>query len=142
VLLFYKVIRKICSCKSTQFLKFECREKINFQNLQGSGSILLQNATSEEHASFTKTREDDLAKQRLRRDYNTANNVNFYTDWFEDYESRLRLLSPREIANLLGFPATFWFPTETIGLLKQYSMLGNSLHVPTVTALLRSVLKL
>ena len=40
----------------------------------------------------------------------------------------LRYFTPREVANLLGFPASFDIP-KNIKRKKAYEMLGNSLHV-------------
>ena len=52
---------------------------------------------------------------------------------------RLRFFTPREIARLLGFPATFSFPEETTR--KQcYKTLGNSLNVSVVAILLHHLI--
>lgn len=54
---------------------------------------------------------------------------------FGSEQSTLRYFSPREIANLLGFPATF----QMDGLVtpkQQYGLLGNSVSVPVVASLL------
>ncbi len=50
-----------------------------------------------------------------------------------------RRFSPIEIARLLGFPKTFRFP-EGISLRKQWSLIGNSLSVPVVGALLEDAI--
>lgn len=52
---------------------------------------------------------------------------------------RLRFFSPREVANLHGFPPAFTFPTHTT-LRQRYSLLGNSLHVEVVAELLKLLL--
>ncbi len=57
-------------------------------------------------------------------------------DWYIQYIGKLRYFSPKEIANLLGFPAEFKFPSN-VSIKKQYSLVGNSLHVLTVAELLK-----
>ena len=57
-------------------------------------------------------------------------------DWYTHYIGKLRYFSPKEVVNLLGFPYNFEFPSG-ISLKKQYALAGNSLHVPTVTELLK-----
>jgi len=53
---------------------------------------------------------------------------------------KLRYFSPREVSKLLGFPATFSFPSSTT-LRQQYKSLGNSLNVTVVGLLIFSLLK-
>jgi tRNA (cytosine38-C5)-methyltransferase len=48
----------------------------------------------------------------------------------------LRYFSPREIANLMGFPPTFSFP-PSITNKQQYRLLGNSVNVVVVAALIQ-----
>ncbi|XP_043081700.1 tRNA (cytosine(38)-C(5))-methyltransferase isoform X3 [Puntigrus tetrazona] len=49
---------------------------------------------------------------------------------------KLRYFTPREIANLMGFPADFTFPNH-ISVKQQYRVLGNSLNVHVVSHLIR-----
>lgn len=49
---------------------------------------------------------------------------------------RLRYFTPREIANLMGFPKTFTFP-ENITTKQRYRVLGNSLNVLVVSRLIK-----
>ena len=49
---------------------------------------------------------------------------------------RLRYFSPTEIAGLLWFPAQFHFPAD-VTMKQQYQLLGNSLNVYVVSALLK-----
>ncbi|XP_067233377.1 tRNA (cytosine(38)-C(5))-methyltransferase isoform X1 [Chanodichthys erythropterus] len=49
---------------------------------------------------------------------------------------KLRYFTPREIANLMGFPADFTFPKQ-ISVKQQYRVLGNSLNVHVVSHLIR-----
>ncbi|XP_077101254.1 tRNA (cytosine(38)-C(5))-methyltransferase [Siphateles boraxobius] len=49
---------------------------------------------------------------------------------------KLRYFTPREIANLMGFPADFTFPKQ-ISIKQQYRVLGNSLNVHVVSHLIR-----
>ena len=51
---------------------------------------------------------------------------------------RLRYFSPTEIAGLLWFPAQFHFPTD-VTMKQQYQLLGNSLNVYVVSALLKLI---
>ncbi|XP_054878721.1 tRNA (cytosine(38)-C(5))-methyltransferase isoform X1 [Poeciliopsis prolifica] len=48
----------------------------------------------------------------------------------------LRYFTPREVANLMGFPQRFSFP-EDISIIQQYRVLGNSLNVLVVARLLQ-----
>ncbi|KAM4718718.1 tRNA (cytosine(38)-C(5))-methyltransferase [Anableps anableps] len=48
----------------------------------------------------------------------------------------LRYFTPREVANLMGFPQSFSFP-EDITIIQQYRVLGNSLNVLVVARLLQ-----
>ncbi|KAL1006704.1 hypothetical protein UPYG_G00075680 [Umbra pygmaea] len=48
---------------------------------------------------------------------------------------KLRYFSPREIANIMGFPKHFTFP-ENISTKQQYRVLGNSLNVHVVARLI------
>lgn len=49
---------------------------------------------------------------------------------------KLRYFTPREIANLMGFPDDFTFPKH-ISVKQQYRVLGNSLNVHVVSHLIR-----
>ncbi|KAM7390887.1 hypothetical protein PAMA_008880 [Pampus argenteus] len=49
---------------------------------------------------------------------------------------KLRYFTPREVANLMGFPQSFSFP-ERIHTKQQYRVLGNSLNVLVVAKLLQ-----
>ncbi|CAM9270247.1 unnamed protein product [Lampetra planeri] len=49
---------------------------------------------------------------------------------------KLRYFTPREVANLMGFPAHFSFP-KPVSVKQQYRVLGNSLNVLVVSKLLR-----
>lgn len=52
-----------------------------------------------------------------------------------------RFFAPREIARLHGFPDSFTFPPDgSVGRKKQFELLGNSLSVQVVSALLEHVL--
>ncbi|CAO3637547.1 unnamed protein product [Mucor hiemalis] len=53
---------------------------------------------------------------------------------------RLRYFSPREVANLMGFPKEFTFPEETT-IKQKYRTLGNSINVELVAELMRYLLK-
>ena len=49
---------------------------------------------------------------------------------------RLRYFTPREVANLMGFPVEFGFP-ETTSIKQRYRTLGNSINVALVAQLMR-----
>ncbi|XP_045870033.1 tRNA (cytosine(38)-C(5))-methyltransferase isoform X2 [Meles meles] len=49
---------------------------------------------------------------------------------------KLRYFTPKEIANLLGFPSEFGFP-EKITVKQRYRLLGNSLNVHVVAQLIK-----
>ncbi|XP_029979528.1 tRNA (cytosine(38)-C(5))-methyltransferase-like [Sphaeramia orbicularis] len=49
---------------------------------------------------------------------------------------KLRYFTPREVANLMGFPKTFSVPEQT-SVKQQYRVLGNSLNVTVVSRLLQ-----
>ncbi|XP_026148197.1 tRNA (cytosine(38)-C(5))-methyltransferase-like isoform X4 [Mastacembelus armatus] len=51
---------------------------------------------------------------------------------------KLRYFTPREVANLMGFPQSFSFPAQ-IPTKQQYKVLGNSLNVVVVAKLLRQL---
>ena len=51
----------------------------------------------------------------------------------------LRFLTPREVANLHSFPASFSFPAD-VTLRTRWALLGNSLSVAVVAELLRYLL--
>uniref|UniRef100_A0A3Q3W0A6 tRNA (cytosine(38)-C(5))-methyltransferase n=1 Tax=Mola mola TaxID=94237 RepID=A0A3Q3W0A6_MOLML len=52
---------------------------------------------------------------------------------------KLRYFTPREVANLMGFPQSFSFP-EHISAKQQYKVMGNSLNVVVVARLLQLLL--
>jgi tRNA (cytosine38-C5)-methyltransferase len=53
---------------------------------------------------------------------------------------KLRYFSPREVANLMGFPEEFTFPpTSTIK--QMYRTLGNSINVKLVAELMSYLMK-
>ena len=64
----------------------------------------------------------------------------------EDWKGRLttsgtlRYFTPREVANLLGFPASFDFPPN-IRTKKAYGMMGNSLHVGVAAKVIEFALR-
>jgi len=55
-------------------------------------------------------------------------------------ELKLRYFTPREVANLLGFPSNFSFP-DNVTLRQQYKALGNSLNVTVVGLLIFNLLR-
>ncbi|XP_061778125.1 tRNA (cytosine(38)-C(5))-methyltransferase isoform X3 [Nerophis ophidion] len=52
---------------------------------------------------------------------------------------KLRYFTPREVANMMGFPKTFSFPAH-ISTQQRYKVLGNSLNVVLVASLLRELI--
>lgn len=53
---------------------------------------------------------------------------------------KLRYFTPREVANLMGFPQEFEFP-EISTIKQRYRTLGNSISVKLVSELMRYLLK-
>ncbi|KAI7861742.1 S-adenosyl-L-methionine-dependent methyltransferase [Spinellus fusiger] len=53
---------------------------------------------------------------------------------------QLRYFTPREVANLMGFPEKFTFP-DSSSLKQRYRTLGNSINVRLVSELMRYLLK-
>ncbi|XDV47779.1 hypothetical protein PO909_017336 [Leuciscus waleckii] len=87
--------------------------------VEGTGSVL-QSCVDVELESVFKSlellSEEDKLKQLL--------------------QLKLRYFTPREIANLMGFPADFSFPKQ-MSTKQQYRVLGNSLNVHVVSHLIR-----
>ncbi|XP_041824142.1 tRNA (cytosine(38)-C(5))-methyltransferase isoform X2 [Melanotaenia boesemani] len=52
---------------------------------------------------------------------------------------KLRYFTPREVANLMGFPHSFSFPQQ-ISTIQKYRVLGNSLNVVVVSKLIQLLL--
>lgn len=52
---------------------------------------------------------------------------------------KLRYFTPREVANLMGFPPEFSIPSD-VTLRQSYKVLGNSLNVYVVSVLLKYLL--
>ncbi|KAM3578595.1 tRNA (cytosine-5-)-methyltransferase [Umbelopsis sp. WA50703] len=52
------------------------------------------------------------------------------------HKLQLRYFTPREVANLMGFPESFGFP-ETMSLKQKYRTLGNSINVLVVAELMK-----
>lgn len=55
------------------------------------------------------------------------------------YCGRIRKFHPRELLNLFGFPQSFSFP-DTMTIRYQYQLIGNSVNVTVVSALLHELL--
>ena len=55
------------------------------------------------------------------------------------HAGQIRMFSPREILNFLGFPVAFEFPAG-VGMKAQWKMCGNSLSVTMVSYLMRILL--
>ncbi|XP_040290443.1 tRNA (cytosine(38)-C(5))-methyltransferase isoform X1 [Bufo bufo] len=90
--------------------------------VEGTGSIL-QTATDVEISSAYKSLEALSDEEKLAK-LSTL---------------KLRYFTPREIANLHGFPASFGFP-EKITTKQRYRLLGNSLNVHIVAKLIALML--
>ncbi|KAJ8598828.1 hypothetical protein CTAYLR_008533 [Chrysophaeum taylorii] len=105
-----------------------CFTKSYGRYVRGTGSVLLCRG---EHADLERLHlaRDDPAKRTFRPRE---------AEW-----PPLRYFSPREIANLLGFPPAggraprhFEFPSS-ISTRAAWATLGNSLHIPTAVAVIR-----
>jgi site-specific DNA-cytosine methylase len=60
--------------------------------------------------------------------------------WHDLVKLKPRFFTPREIANLHRFPSSFEFPEDTT-MIQRYRLLGNSLNVEIVAALLTYLLQ-
>ncbi|XP_047468062.1 tRNA (cytosine(38)-C(5))-methyltransferase [Mugil cephalus] len=101
-----------------------CRRSVCFTKgygryVQGTGSVLQGCTETELETVFTDLDQcsEEEKLQRLSK-------------------LKLRYFTPREVANLMGFPQTFCFP-EQISTIQQYRVLGNSLNVVVVARLLQ-----
>uniref|UniRef100_UPI001A98BAE9 tRNA (cytosine(38)-C(5))-methyltransferase-like n=1 Tax=Gasterosteus aculeatus aculeatus TaxID=481459 RepID=UPI001A98BAE9 len=101
-----------------------CRTSVCFTKgygryVEGTGSVLqccVETEMESVFAGLDQMSEDDKLQQLLKL--------------------KLRYFSPREVANLMGFPQSFSFPQQ-ISTKQQYRVLGNSLNVVVVARLLR-----
>ncbi|XP_039610207.1 tRNA (cytosine(38)-C(5))-methyltransferase [Polypterus senegalus] len=87
--------------------------------VEGTGSVL-QSSLDVEMAAVFKSLDSLSDEEKVR----------------QLLQLRLRYFTPREIANLHGFPAHFCFPQKTT-LKQRYRLLGNSLNVRLVGRLLQ-----
>nr|XP_046226991.1 tRNA (cytosine(38)-C(5))-methyltransferase isoform X2 [Scatophagus argus] len=101
-----------------------CRRSVCFTKgygryVEGTGSVLKCNMETEVETVFRGLDQysDEEKLQRL-------------------LELKLRYFTPREVANLMGFPPSFSFP-DKIPTKQQYKVLGNSLNVVVVARLLQ-----
>ncbi|KAK7881362.1 hypothetical protein WMY93_029771 [Mugilogobius chulae] len=90
--------------------------------VEGTGSVLQSSSEAEMEAVF-RGLEQLSEDQKLKRLQTLG----------------LRYFTPREVANLMGFPHTFEFP-EDVPVKQRYRVLGNSLNVLVVSKLLQILL--
>lgn len=87
--------------------------------VEGTGSVLqccMENEVSSVFTNLDQLSEEEKLQKLLKLD--------------------LRYFTPREVANLMGFPKSFSFP-EDISIIQRYRVLGNSLNVLVVAKLLQ-----
>ena len=102
--------------------------------IRGTGSVLyVPSVTSVESCSAGAGGPDALLQPKDRT---------FGEDWKGRLTTSgtLRYFTPREVANLLGFPASFDFPPN-IRTKKAYGMMGNSLHVGVAAKVIEFALR-
>ncbi|XP_012695107.2 tRNA (cytosine(38)-C(5))-methyltransferase [Clupea harengus] len=104
-----------------------CRRSVCFTKgyghyVEGTGSVL-QSCVEEDMEEAFRSLELQSEEDKLRR--------------LE--KLKLRYFTPREIANLMGFPADFTFP-EDLSMKQQNRVLGNSLNVHVVARLIKLML--
>lgn len=104
-----------------------CRRSICFTKgygryVEGTGSVLQCSSETELETVFRGL--DELADEEKLKRLQTL---------------KLRYFTPKEVANLMGFPKTFVIP-EHISLKQRYKVLGNSLNVVVVSRLLQILL--
>ncbi|VDN05779.1 unnamed protein product [Thelazia callipaeda] len=100
-----------------------CFTKSYYHYFAGTGSVLFRVGK--------QIQDEEMSMEQLRK--------MALGDKFMD--SQIRYLSWREVANLLGFPATFMKPPE-ISVKQMYRSLGNSITVSGVSLLIQHLLKL
>lgn len=108
-----------------------CRRSICFTKgyghyVEGAGSVLQASTEASTEADLEcvfRGLEEHSEEERLRR-LQTL---------------QLRYFTPREVANLMGFPQSFVFP-EDVPVKQRYKVLGNSLNVLVVSKLLQILL--
>ncbi|KAL2085661.1 hypothetical protein ACEWY4_018981 [Coilia grayii] len=101
-----------------------CRRSVCFTKgyghyVEGTGSVL-QSCMEEDMEEAFRSLELQAEEEKLRR----------------LQRLKLRYFTPREIANLMGFPASFTFP-EDVSVKQRYRVLGNSLNVHVVARLIK-----
>lgn len=97
-----------------------CFTKAYTHYAEGTGSVLQHDVNESFHKKFAEFQEDgDVTHLK---------------------PLQLRYFTPREIANLMGFPAQFSFP-ENVSFRTRYRLLGNSLNVIVVSCLLKILLQ-
>ncbi|ORY91430.1 hypothetical protein BCR43DRAFT_499102 [Syncephalastrum racemosum] len=104
-----------------------CFTKGYYHYVEATGSILQMDAEADTNAVF---KEAAAAK--------AAGNDERQIELLRGL--RLRYFSPREVANLMGFPETFRFPQATT-LKQRYRTLGNSINVQIVGELMKFLMK-
>nr|SVE75271.1 EOG090X0A4V [Daphnia dolichocephala] len=111
---------RILDVRQTSDTSSCCFTKAYTHYAEGTGSVLQHCSNEPFHTKFAEFEKDgDIAHLKTLQ---------------------LRYFTPREIANLLGFPAQFSFP-DTISLRARYRLLGNSLNVFVVSRLLKLLLE-
>lgn len=98
-----------------------CFTKNYGRYVEGTGSVL---QTSQVDLESVFTGLDQLSEEERLRRLQTL---------------QLRYFTPREVANLMGFPQSFSFPQD-VPLKQRYKVLGNSLNVLVVSKLLQILL--
>uniref|UniRef100_A0A3Q1BB08 tRNA (cytosine(38)-C(5))-methyltransferase n=1 Tax=Amphiprion ocellaris TaxID=80972 RepID=A0A3Q1BB08_AMPOC len=105
-------------------VKPKCRRSVCFTKgygryVEGTGSVLQSSVETEVESVFMGLDQcsEEEKLQRLSK-------------------LKLRYFTPREVANLMGFPQSFSFP-EQISTIQRYRVLGNSLNVLVVSRLLQ-----
>uniref|UniRef100_A0A672HSN1 tRNA (cytosine(38)-C(5))-methyltransferase n=1 Tax=Salarias fasciatus TaxID=181472 RepID=A0A672HSN1_SALFA len=111
-------------CLLLDVVKPSCRRSVCFTKgygryVEGTGSVLQCQLDTEMQSVFTGL-ELCSEEQKLER----------------LLKLQLRYFTPREVANLMGFPQSFSFPDQ-VSILQQYRVLGNSLNVVLVSRLLQ-----
>nr|CAG4651175.1 EOG090X0A4V [Simocephalus serrulatus]SVE94384.1 EOG090X0A4V [Simocephalus serrulatus] len=97
-----------------------CFTKAYTHYAEGTGSVLQHNDEEKFHEKFAEYERDGEISQLK--------------------PLKLRYFTPREIANLMGFPNQFDFPLST-SLKTRYRLLGNSLNVFVVSSLFKILLQ-
>ena len=113
----------------------------------GTGSIICNDPglvaagipTKASNANGSEVKESSEEQKDGAQGEDQGGGPSFHSDWFLPFVGKLRYFHPTEVARIHGYGRSIQWP-PTCSLKQKFGLLGNSLHAPTVAALLLSVL--